>query len=148
MNFISTLFTSAVKHIKPITNSAGPILVPVRHASKKFSSSSRNKPGHPRPKHRGWRVQDGAFVQAGTILATQRSTRFHPGHNVGFGRNGTLFAIESGKVMVTCEKVDLNENHTWVLRNYEKRLGTPIYKKHFNVIAEPQHKRFVLINHV
>lgn len=51
----------------------------VRYASKKASSSTRNKPCNVRPKHRGWRVQDGAFVEESTILATQRTARFHPG---------------------------------------------------------------------
>lgn len=54
----------------------------VRYASKKASSSTRIKPGHPRPKHRGWKVQDGHYVQAGRILATQLKPRFHPGLNV------------------------------------------------------------------
>jgi len=54
----------------------------VRHASKKSSASTRNKGGHSRPKHRGWKVQDGTIVQAGRLLVTQRKTRFHPGLNV------------------------------------------------------------------
>lgn len=56
--------------------------VTVRHASKKSSTCTRIKPGHPRPKHRGWKVQDGHQVPAGKILATQLKTRFHPGLNV------------------------------------------------------------------
>lgn len=54
----------------------------IRWASKKTGGSTRNQKGHGRPKHRGWRVQDGHYVQAGTILATQLSLRFHPGLNV------------------------------------------------------------------
>ncbi|XP_011702041.1 PREDICTED: 39S ribosomal protein L27, mitochondrial [Wasmannia auropunctata] len=120
----------------------------VRHASKKSGTSTSNTGGHPRPKHRGWKVQDGATVQAGMILATQRTTRFHPGLHVGFGRNGTLFAIESGKVAVTCEKIDPNWKHFWVKRNYAGRENQVIYKKYFNVIPEPQHNRFVLIDKI
>lgn len=56
----------------------------VRYASKKSGTSTRNKGGHPRPKHRGWKVQDGGYVQAGTTLVTQRTLRFHPGLNVSF----------------------------------------------------------------
>jgi large subunit ribosomal protein L27 len=74
--------------------------------------------------------------------------RFHPGLNVGFGRNGTLFAYEAGRVMVTCEKVDLNWEHTWVMRHYEGRTGQTFYKKYFNVIPEPQHTRFKLIDSI
>ncbi|XP_015590211.1 39S ribosomal protein L27, mitochondrial [Cephus cinctus] len=120
----------------------------VRNASKKTGGSTRNKGGHARPKHRGWRVQDGHFVQAGTILATQLTTRFHPGLNVGWGRNGTLFALEAGKVMVTCEQIDPKWENSWVQRNYNDRMGQKIYKKHFNVIPAPQHHVFKLIEKV
>lgn len=56
----------------------------IRLASKKTGTSTRNPKSHGRPKHRGWRVQDGTKVQAGTILALQRTLRFHPGLNVSF----------------------------------------------------------------
>lgn len=59
------------------------ILDVVRNASKKTGTSTRNKKGHPRPKHRGWKVQDGHYVSQGTLLATQLRPRFHPGLNVG-----------------------------------------------------------------
>lgn len=51
----------------------------MRYASKKASSSTRNAPINTRPKHRGWRVQDGHYVKESTILATQLKPRFHPG---------------------------------------------------------------------
>jgi large subunit ribosomal protein L27 len=35
---------------------------------------------------------------AGNILARQRGTKFHPGNNVGIGRDHTLFALIEGKV--------------------------------------------------
>ena len=54
----------------------------VRFASKKTSGSTRNTSPKSRPKHRGWKVQDGHSVTAGTILVTQRHLRFHPGLNV------------------------------------------------------------------
>lgn len=65
------------------------LIVCVRHASKKFSGSTRISPGHPRPKHRGWRVQDGHYVEKSTILATQRKPRFHPGLYVNIKKNCT-----------------------------------------------------------
>lgn len=82
------------------------------------------------------------------MLATQLTTRFHPGLNVGLGRNGTLFAMEAGKVVVTCEKFDPFWEHTWVQRIYSGREDQTIYKKYFNVIPEPQHNRFKLIDEV
>jgi len=121
-------------------------LASVRHASKKSATSTRIKPGHPRPKHRGWKVGDGAKVQAGNILVTQMTPRFHPGLHVGFGKNGTLWALEPGRVVVTCEKVDLNWDHTWIQRCYGNRRGETFYKKHFNVIPKKHHNRFKLID--
>lgn len=54
----------------------------IRNASKKTGGSTKNPKEKGRPKHRGWRVQDGHFVSQGTILATQLKPRFHPGLNV------------------------------------------------------------------
>nr|CAD7575305.1 unnamed protein product [Timema californicum] len=118
----------------------------VRWASKKTSGSTRNQKGHARPKHRGVRVQDGHYVQAGTLLAVQLKLRFHPGLNVGLGGNGMLYAKEAGRVMVTCEKIDPNWNHNWVQKVYGERRDQTIFKKFFNVIAEPQVGRFKLID--
>jgi large subunit ribosomal protein L27 len=38
-------------------------------------------------------------VNAGTILIRQRGTKWHKGANVGIGRDHTLFALETGRVM-------------------------------------------------
>ncbi|MGC6456283.1 MAG: 50S ribosomal protein L27 [Coraliomargaritaceae bacterium] len=40
----------------------------------------------------------GESVIAGNIILRQRGTRFHPGENVGMGRDHTLFALNDGKV--------------------------------------------------
>ena len=40
----------------------------------------------------------GETVQAGSIIVRQRGTRFHPGTNVGIGKDHTLFATVDGKV--------------------------------------------------
>ncbi|KOB65832.1 Ribosomal protein L27 [Operophtera brumata] len=120
----------------------------VRNASKKTGGSTQNTNCKVKPKHRGWKVQDGHSVKIGHMLVTQRTTRFHPGLNVGFGGNGTLFAMEPGKVVVTCEKFDPNWDHTWVQRLYAGRTQQTILKKYFNVIPEPQHQRFRLVDEV
>ncbi|XP_058789972.1 large ribosomal subunit protein bL27 [Phymastichus coffea] len=123
--------------------------VPCRYASKKTAGAGNKNAGNARAKHRGWKRQDGAIVTAGTILATQNKTRWHPGLNVGFGKNGTLHALVSGKVVVTCEKIDPNWDHTWIQRNYgEERKNQVIYKKHWNVIPEPQHRTFKLLDKI
>ena len=46
----------------------------------------------------GVKAFDGTVVTAGSILVRQRGTRFHPGINVGIGRDDTLFAMSSGQV--------------------------------------------------
>ena len=121
---------------------------PCRFASKKSQTNTRNRPVKRHPKHRGWKVNDGHFVQKGRILATQFRLRWHPGLNVGLGLSGNLFALLPGRVAVTCERVNLNWAHTWVERAYSHRTDPKFYKKYFNVIPEPQHQNFRLISRV
>ena len=40
----------------------------------------------------------GQLVNAGEILVRQRGTHYHPGFNVGIGRDDTLFALKTGEV--------------------------------------------------
>jgi len=66
-------------------------------AHKKGQGSSRNgRESH--SKRLGVKVYGGGIVTAGSILVRQRGTRFHPGRNVGLGRDFTLFALTDGKV--------------------------------------------------
>ena len=46
----------------------------------------------------GVKVFDGTMIHAGPILVRQRGTRFHPGKNVGIGKDDTLFALSEGSV--------------------------------------------------
>ena len=46
----------------------------------------------------GIKVYGGGVVRAGGILVRQRGTRYHPGRNVGIGRDDTLFALADGVV--------------------------------------------------
>lgn len=46
----------------------------------------------------GVKAFDGTLVPAGSILIRQRGTRFHPGQNVGKGKDDTLFATAEGHV--------------------------------------------------
>ena len=50
------------------------------------------------PKYRGVKRYGGEVVRAGAIIVRQRGTRFHPGRNVGLGRDYTLFALTDGVV--------------------------------------------------
>jgi large subunit ribosomal protein L27 len=47
---------------------------------------------------RGVKRFGGELVRAGSILVRQVGTKFHPGLNVGLGRDFTLFALTDGKV--------------------------------------------------
>ncbi len=46
----------------------------------------------------GVKVFDGTAITAGTILVRQRGTKFHPGINVGKGKDDTLFSLVDGSV--------------------------------------------------
>jgi len=51
----------------------------------------------------------GQFVLAGNILVRQRGTVFHPGNNVGVGRDHTLYALEDGIVKFGYTRKDRQE---------------------------------------
>jgi large subunit ribosomal protein L27 len=66
-------------------------------AHKKAGGSSRN--GRDSNSQRlGVKRYGGQFVSGGSILVRQRGTRFKPGHNVGLGRDDSLFALVDGFV--------------------------------------------------
>ncbi|MDX2275154.1 MAG: 50S ribosomal protein L27 [Hyphomonadaceae bacterium] len=66
-------------------------------AHKKAGGSSRN--GRDSPGQRlGVKRFGGQAVNGGEILVRQRGTKFHPGSNVGLGRDHTLFALCNGRV--------------------------------------------------
>ena len=67
-------------------------------AHKKGQGSTRNgRDAH--PKYRGVKRFAGQKVTAGSILVRQVGTKYHPGANVGVGRDHTLFARADGKVV-------------------------------------------------
>lgn len=66
-------------------------------AHKKGQGSSRN--GRESNSQRlGLKVYGGQSIRAGGIIVRQRGTHFHPGRNVGRGRDDTLFALSDGVV--------------------------------------------------
>jgi large subunit ribosomal protein L27 len=66
-------------------------------AHKKAGGSSRNGRDS-ESKRLGVKRYGGQFVAAGNILVRQRGTEFHPGENVGIGKDHTLFALVDGTV--------------------------------------------------
>jgi len=66
-------------------------------ATKKAGGSSRN--GRDSAGRRlGVKRYGGQLVIPGNIIVRQRGTKFHPGSNVGLGKDHTLFATSGGKV--------------------------------------------------
>lgn len=67
-------------------------------AHKKAGGSSRNG-RESESKRLGVKRFGGQHVLAGNILVRQRGTVYHPGANVGMGRDHTLFALTAGRVV-------------------------------------------------
>ena len=66
-------------------------------AQKKGGGSTRNGRDS-EAKRLGVKAFGGELIPAGSIIVPQRGTRFHPGTNVGIGKDHTLFALVDGKV--------------------------------------------------
>ena len=66
-------------------------------AQKKGGGSTRNGRDS-KPKMLGVKAFGGEAVSAGAIIVRQRGTKFHPGVNVGIGKDHTLFALVDGHV--------------------------------------------------
>lgn len=67
-------------------------------AHKKAGGSSKNGRDS-NSKRLGVKRFGGEYISAGSILVRQRGTKFHPGANVGLGRDHTLYAMVDGKVL-------------------------------------------------
>jgi large subunit ribosomal protein L27 len=82
-------------------------------AHKKAGGSSKNGRDS-ESKRLGVKRFGGEAVKAGNILVRQRGTRFHPGVNVGLGRDHTLYAKASGRVVFQTKGLR-NRTHVSVL---------------------------------
>lgn len=79
-------------------------------AHKKAGGSTRNGRDS-QAKRLGVKKFGGELVKAGNILVRQRGTEYHPGQNVGLGRDHTLFATVDGQVKFA---VKGDKNRTFV----------------------------------
>ena len=75
-------------------------------AHKKGAGSSSNGRDS-NPQYMGVKAYGGQAVTAGSIIIRQRGTKFHPGFNVGLGKDYTLFALKDGKVEFQGRKVHI-----------------------------------------
>ncbi len=64
----------------------------------KKSGGSTSNGRDSNPKYRGVKKYGGESVITGNIIVRQKGTKFHPGANVGMGKDFTLFALSDGKV--------------------------------------------------
>jgi large subunit ribosomal protein L27 len=75
-------------------------------AHKKGAGSSSNGRDS-NPQYLGVKAYGGQTVTAGSIIIRQRGTQFHPGFNVGQGKDYTLFALKDGTVEFQGRKVHI-----------------------------------------
>ncbi|XP_036937759.1 39S ribosomal protein L27, mitochondrial [Acanthopagrus latus] len=125
------------------------LLESVRFASKKSGGSSKNLGGKSPGRRYGFKKQDGNFVHAGNILATQRHMRYHPGAHVGMGTNNTLFALEDGCVRFTKEVYippPRSPEATKVITKLPK--AVVLYKTFINILPLKQEGKFKLVDMV
>jgi large subunit ribosomal protein L27 len=72
-------------------------------AHKKGEGSSANgRESH--SKRLGVKLFGGQFAKAGNIIIRQRGTKFHPGKNVGLGKDHTIYALVDGVVQFKRKK--------------------------------------------
>ena len=72
-------------------------------AHKKAGGSSRNGRDS-KGRRLGVKTFGDQLVIPGNIIVRQRGTKFHPGSNVGMGKDHTLFSLVDGKVVFTRKK--------------------------------------------
>lgn len=74
-------------------------------------------------KRLGVKLFEGQLAKAGAILIRQRGTKFHPGKNVGKGRDDTLFALKEGMVKFSTKKLKKfnNQLKTTKIVNVEEK---------------------------
>ena len=68
----------------------------------------------------------GEAVRAGNIIVRQRGTKWHPGDNVGMGKDHTLFALTDGRVRFRDGKLGRKYVHVDADYRRRKQIGTVI----------------------
>ena len=115
--------------------------VQIRTATKKAGGSvkrqnfNRKRKG----KRRGPKILIDQFVQPGQILFRQKGFKMHPGRNVDYGRDHTLFALREGYVKVTQELYDVPEWCDWAEGPFAERTF-------MHVLERPKVRRLICLN--
>ncbi len=85
-------------------------------AHKKGMGSTRN--GRDSEAQRlGVKIYGGEAVKTGNIIVRQRGTKFHPGNNVGIGKDDTLFALIDGVVKFEPHRRDRKQVSVYAVEN-------------------------------
>lgn len=91
-------------------------------AHKKAGGSSRNGRDSA-GKRLGVKAYGGEHITAGSIIIRQRGTRFHPGRNVGMGKDHTLYALTPGQVLFTIKGPKQRQYVSVVDNNMQQAAG-------------------------
>ncbi|KAI7883119.1 hypothetical protein K492DRAFT_235616 [Lichtheimia hyalospora FSU 10163] len=135
MSLLNRSFTQLRTATRPSINSNE--LMQVRWASKKSGGSTRN--GRDSAGRRlGVKKFGGQEVIPGNIIVRQRGTKFHPGDNVGMGKDHTLFALEPGFVQFYKDPQQPKRRFVGVV--YDRQASLPIPP------GQPKPRRFDLID--
>ncbi|KAI7904923.1 ribosomal L27 protein-domain-containing protein [Cokeromyces recurvatus] len=139
--------TTTIKHNLWSSTITRPILSPiikntpettqVRWATKRSGGSSRN--GRDSAGRRlGVKKFGGQEVIPGNIILRQRGTKFHPGDNVGMGKDHTLYALESGFVHFYKDPQHPKRRYVGVV--FDRQVTLPI------PMDQPKPRKFDLID--
>lgn len=139
------LFANILSPATQSTRLTLPVLSTIlsRAASKKSGGSVKNKIGKTKPKYRGLKAADGAFVHKGDILATQFLLKYYPGENVTIDAKNTLRAAYDGVVVYSTE--ELNPYPDSPLYEHVQN-GSVIQRRFLSVISTPLHGKFRLVS--
>jgi len=117
--------------------------------------STRLQGSNHRGKKRGLRVYDGQRIPVGTLLAKQFRLDFLPGWNTRFGYGNDIRATQTGRVMVTTERADLDFDTGSIGWGGSARRdthfpadrfrGKNIFRMHVHIVPDEQHQYFKLV---
>ncbi|OAF72197.1 hypothetical protein A3Q56_00012 [Intoshia linei] len=96
-------------------------------------------------KQRGQKLIDNEWAEKDTILVTQLKLHYYPGDNVGCSRDYTLYALESGRVLITSEllKPKIDSKLYIVMKK-----GKEFHRYFYHIIPEKQNTKFKLIDEI
>ncbi|KAG0556340.1 hypothetical protein KC19_11G045900 [Ceratodon purpureus] len=107
-------------------SSQGPAGVVIEAAHKKGSGSTKNGRDS-KPKMLGVKIYGDQTAQPGAIIVRQRGTKFHPGKNVGIGRDYTIYSLIDG--LVKFEKFGPDRKKISVYPVTEEKVENPNSRK-------------------